>query len=790
MSAESAKGFESRLNAGISGRQVRTGKTRNVLLAVFGLLLVVCSPLVVAASPASATSAMLTTTTVIGVNPAVATWDSSVVFSAVISPGFPAPAKGDVVTPGQVTFTDGLTSICVAAVDYFGTASCSFPTGDLPLGTQTIVGSYSGGNYVDETFSESGVWSPSSGEATLTVVGSTVTTPVVSPTTTTFGSSVTYSATVTGPDGAPTGTVNFTYGLIPLCTATLAPTLIGDFGSCSASNAPGGTDTITATYVGDTHYLESSGTAPLVVNKANQAPLMVASTSGVAGTPLALTFSGGSGTGAVSNAVADGTASGCLIVLDGTLNVTGAGTCIVTATKAGDGNYNAISSAPTTVTFSYANQAPLTLTSTNGVSGTPLPLTFSGGSGTGVVSYAVTDGTASGCLIDLDGTLNATSAGTCIVVVTKAGDATYNAVTSPLTTVTFSIANQAPLTLTSTVGLSGQPLTLTTSGGSGGGAVSYAVTDGTAVGCLISGDTLSTTSTGTCIVTATKAGDAIYNVVSSAPTTVTFLTTSSSTSHGYWLVGSDGGIFTFGSAQFYGSTGNLRLQRPVVGITPTAGDLGYWLVASDGGIFSFGNAGFYGSIPGLGIAPAGSGGHSLNAPIVGMVPSSDGGGYFMVGADGGVFTFGDAKFEGSCPAIGGCAGGAAVAVMPDATGNGYWVVTAGGDVQPFGDAAAYGGPGPVGGPVVAAVRTPDGGGYYVLFGGGEVFAYGDAVYRGGAYGEVGGSNPASTIFTTADNGGYWIVSANGSVITEGDALYEGGANNLHLNGAIIAGTGW
>ena len=58
------------------------------------------------------------------------------------------------------------------------------------------------------------------------------------------------------------------------------------------------------------------------------------------------------------------------------------------------------------------------------------------------------------------------------------------------------------------------------------------------------------------------------------------------TNHGYWLVGSDGGIFTFGNAQFYGSTGNLSLQRPVVGITPTAGDTGYWLVASDGGIFT------------------------------------------------------------------------------------------------------------------------------------------------------------------------------------------------------------
>ncbi len=47
--------------------------------------------------------------------------------------------------------------------------------------------------------------------------------------------------------------------------------------------------------------------------------------------------------------------------------------------------------------------------------------------------------------------------------------------------------------------------------------------------------------------------------------------------HGYWLVGSDGGIFTFGAAQFHGSTGSLHLQRPIVGITPT-GDRG-WVLA-------------------------------------------------------------------------------------------------------------------------------------------------------------------------------------------------------------------
>ncbi len=36
---------------------------------------------------------------------------------------------------------------------------------------------------------------------------------------------------------------------------------------------------------------------------------------------------------------------------------------------------------------------------------------------------------------------------------------------------------------------------------------------------------------------------------------------------GYWLVASDGGIFSFGDANFYGSTGNLTLNKPVVGMS-------------------------------------------------------------------------------------------------------------------------------------------------------------------------------------------------------------------------------
>jgi hypothetical protein len=73
-------------------------------------------------------------------------------------------------------------------------------------------------------------------------------------------------------------------------------------------------------------------------------------------------------------------------------------------------------------------------------------------------------------------------------------------------------------------------------------------------------------------------------------------------------VASDGGIFTFGNAGFYGSEGGMALNKPVVGMATTPDGKGYWLVGSDGGVFTFGGATFYGSM----------GGMALNAPVVGM----------------------------------------------------------------------------------------------------------------------------------------------------------------------------
>lgn len=151
---------------------------------------------------------------------------------------------------------------------------------------------------------------------------------------------------------------------------------------------------------------------------------------------------------------------------------------------------------------------------------------------------------------------------------------------------------------------------------------------------------------------------------------------STPTGDGYWLVAADGGVFAFGDAGFYGSTGGITLNQPVVGMIPSPSGNGYFLVAADGGVFTFGDAVFQGSTGGVALVKpiigvgggkvgywlaAADGGVfafgqgymgstanvTLNAPVVGMVPSSTGNGYALVASDGGVFTFGDFQFKGA-----------------------------------------------------------------------------------------------------------------------------------------------
>ncbi len=128
--------------------------------------------------------------------------------------------------------------------------------------------------------------------------------------------------------------------------------------------------------------------------------------------------------------------------------------------------------------------------------------------------------------------------------------------------------------------------------------------------------------------------------------------------NGYWLFTSKGRVITHGNAGHFQDlvTLGVNLNAPVIASAPTAAGDGYLMVAADGGVFAFPTSNttlFQGSIQSVindqlklvGIAAT----DWLQAPIVGIVPTPTGGGYWMIASDGGVFGFGDAGFRGSVP---------------------------------------------------------------------------------------------------------------------------------------------
>ena len=82
--------------------------------------------------------------------------------------------------------------------------------------------------------------------------------------------------------------------------------------------------------------------------------------------------------------------------------------------------------------------------------------------------------------------------------------------------------------------------------------------------------------------------------------------------------------------------GGHHLNAPVVAIAATPSGQGYRLVAADGGIFAYGDAAFDGSTGSI---------HSQ--PVVGIAPYGNNAGYWLVAQDGGIFAFGAAPFLGS-----------------------------------------------------------------------------------------------------------------------------------------------
>jgi hypothetical protein len=310
---------------------------------------------------------------------------------------------------------------------------------------------------------------------------------------------------------------------LPLTYASIAPSN-GIF-NCTVTTSgvltlvQPGTCWIRASHASGTVYAAATALNSFTITRAEQSALTVTSASSVAYLgSVQLSAAGGSGAGAISF-----TANGACVITSGTLTVADVGSsCSVTATRAGDTNYNAVTSATQTITVTQINQDAIIVVSAAHVRyGQTLPLVSAGGTGSGAESWSI-DTTANantaGCSIN-SGTLDlgATTSGACDIVVTKAASRNYHSAVSPRFNVTVNKAYQS-INFTSNVPtqpVSGDSYSVAASSTSSL-AVTYSVASASTAFCSIAGAVVTFAATGDCVIEANQVGDGCYLA---APTT-------------------------------------------------------------------------------------------------------------------------------------------------------------------------------------------------------------------------------------------------------------------------------
>jgi len=200
---------------------------------------------------------------------------------------------------------------------------------------------------------------------------------------------------------------------------------------------------------------------------------------------------------------------------------------------------------------------------------------------------------------------------------------------------------------------------------------------------------------------------------------------------------------------------------------------GYWLLGADGAVYSFGDA-----------APQGDASATLagsGARAVDLEPTPSGQGYWVLDSAGRVHPFGDAPHLGDVVPARLTPGEVPASLSATPSGAGYWVFTNRGRVIPFGDAPFLGDmSGTVlNGPVLDSVATPSGRGYYLVAADGGIFAFGDARFAGSMGGRALNA-PVRSLVPDGDGAGYWLVASDGGVFAF-DAPFRGSMGGRALN---------
>jgi fibronectin type 3 domain-containing protein len=233
---------------------------------------------------------------------------------------------------------------------------------------------------------------------------------------------------------------------------------------------------------------------------------------------------------------------------------------------------------------------------------------------------------------------------------------------------------------------------------------------------------------------------------------------------GYRLATTAGQVFTLGPVPAHKATSysSAPPASPVVAIVSTPDGRGYWLALRDGDVVAAGDAHIYGPTAAR---------HS-SSPVTGLAVSPDGRGYWLATAAGQVLGFGDARTYAASG--GGPANGPVAGIAATADGHGYWLVSAGGGVLAFGDARIYPSTGAtrLNQRIVGIAASTDGRGYWILTSSGGVFGFGDAHF----YGSLAArrlNQPVVGIAATSDGRGYWVAASDGGVFCFGDAPFFG-----------------
>ncbi|MGH9034820.1 MAG: phytase, partial [Acidimicrobiia bacterium] len=232
------------------------------------------------------------------------------------------------------------------------------------------------------------------------------------------------------------------------------------------------------------------------------------------------------------------------------------------------------------------------------------------------------------------------------------------------------------------------------------------------------------------------------------------------------------------------TTATTRPSPPVVPSSVTTRS-GYWMAGADGKVFAFGDATHTGDM---------SKSLPTGVKAVDLEPNPAGDGYWMVDERGTVAAFGWARHSGNLLRSTLGSGETVVSLSATPTGRGYWIFTSRGRVTAFGDARHFGDLASVrlNGPVLDSITTPSGRGYYMVASDGGIFSFGDARFYG-SLGAIRLNQPVQSLVPDPDGAGYWLVASDGGVFTF-EANFQGSLGSTRLNkpvtGMVPFGNGY